>query len=116
MYKNILVNVKYGVCIIIGIILLISFSFWLIISTEEKLYGKKIETYFRAFTFGKEKSIGVSMGYPYVHHDLLGNAETFINTYGCSDELIDACVEVILGERDAAGNSPVKIVPDQIWY
>jgi hypothetical protein len=36
--------------------------------------------------------------------------------YGCSDELIDACVEVILGERDAEGNSPIKLEPDQIWY
>ena len=56
------------------------------------------------------------MGYPYIHYDLLGNAETFINTYGDSESLIDACVKVIFGEDETNGVSPVKLVPDEIWY
>ena len=80
------------------------------------LYGAECAGCQFTFSQGQTKSIGISMGYPYIHYDLLGNAETFINTYGCSDELIDACVEVIFGEREAVGNSPTKIEPDQIWY
>ena len=80
------------------------------------LYGAECAGAQFTFSQGQTKSIGISMGYPYIHYDLFGNAETFINTYGCCDELIDACVAVILGERKAEGDSPVKIVPDQIWY
>lgn len=71
MYKNILVNVKYGVCIIIGIILLISFSFWLIISTEEKLYGKEIEI--------KDEQINLSKYYASFDMTVISNKN--INTY-----------------------------------
>ena len=80
------------------------------------LYGAECAGAQFTFSQGQTKSIGISMGYPYIHYDLFGNAETFINAYGCSDELIDACVEVIFGEREAVGNSPVKLEPDQIWY
>ena len=80
------------------------------------LYGAECAGAQFTFSQGQTKSIGISMGYPYIHYDLFGNAETFINTYGCCDELIDACVEVIFGEREAVGNSPIKLEPDQIWY
>lgn len=80
------------------------------------LYGAECAGAQFTFSQGQTKSIGISMGYPYIHYDLFGNAETFINTYGFCDELIDACVEVIFGERTAEGNSPIKLEPDQIWY
>jgi hypothetical protein len=81
-----------------------------------RIYGVECAGCQFTFSQGQKKSIGISMGYPYIHYDLLGNAETFINMYGCSNELIDAGVEVIFGERNAEGNSPIKIEPDQIWY
>lgn len=75
------------------------------------LYGKKIETYFRAFTFGKEKSIGVSMGYPYVHFDFMGGADTFLNIYSTNPEALIAFVKAIYGEITPTTKSPIDIEP-----
>ena len=80
------------------------------------IYGVECAGCQFTFSQGQKKSIGISMGYPYIHYDLLGNAETFINVYGYTDELIETCVKVIFGEQRAEGDSPVKIIPDQIWY
>lgn len=80
------------------------------------LYGAECAGCQFTFSQGQKKSIGISMGYPYIHYDLLGNAETFINTYGYTDELIESCVKVIFGEQKAEGVTPVKLDPDQIWY
>lgn len=78
------------------------------------LYGEECDTYFYAFTKGKEKSIGLSMGYPHIHFNLMGNADTFINTYGRSPELMEAFVEAVFGEIPIVGKSPVKLYPDDI--
>lgn len=75
------------------------------------LYGKKIETYFNAFTFGKEKSIGVSMGYPYVHIDFMGGADTFFNIYSTNPEALRAFVKALYGEITPTTKSPVDIEP-----
>ena len=80
------------------------------------IYGAECAGCQFTFSQGQKKSIGISMGYPYIHYDLLGNAETFINTYGYTNELIESCVKVIFGEMAADGVSPVKLDPDQIWY
>ncbi len=80
------------------------------------LYGKECDTYHYAFSQGQKKSIGVSMGYPYLHYDLMGNAETFFNLYGRAPELMEAFVKAIFGEIEIKGVSPIKIEPDQIWY
>lgn len=80
------------------------------------LYGDECDTYHYAFSAGQKKSIGLSMGYPYLHYDLMGNAETFVNAYGCAEELMEAFVRAIFGEIEFKGESPVKIEPDQIWY
>ncbi len=77
------------------------------------LYGEECKTYMHALTSGKEKSIGVSMGYPYVHYDIMENADTFINTYGSSPELMKAFVEGIYGEIPIVGKSPVKLEPSR---
>ncbi len=78
------------------------------------LYGEECDTYFYAFTKGKEKSIGLSMGYPHMHFNLMGNADTFINTYGRSPELMEAFVEAVFGEIPIVGKSPVQLYPDHI--
>ncbi len=75
------------------------------------LYGEKIETYFRAFTLGKEKSIGVSMGYPYVHFDFMGGADTFLNIYSTNPEALKAFVKALYGEITPTTKSPVDIEP-----
>ncbi len=78
------------------------------------LYGEECGTYMWAFSEGQKKSIGLSMGYPYIHYDFMGNAETFINAYGSSPELMDAFVEAIFGEAEITGVSPVKLEPDPL--
>ncbi|MBO5454802.1 MAG: hypothetical protein J6A69_12695 [Clostridia bacterium] len=76
------------------------------------LYGKEMETYFYGFTNGKEKSVGISFGYPYVHFTMLENADMFINAYSPSPEMMKACVEAIYGEIEFKGDSPVELNPD----
>ena len=78
------------------------------------LYDEDLCTYRYAFTKGKEKSIGVSMGYPHLHFDVMGNADTFINTYGKSSALMEAFVEAVLGEVPIVGESPVQPYPDHV--
>ena len=76
------------------------------------LYGEEARTYLFAFSHGKEKSIGVSFGYPYLHYDMMGGVDAFINTYGQSPELMKAFVEAILGEIPFQGKAPVKLPED----
>ncbi len=82
------------------------------------LYGDECRTFLYAFSAGREKSIGVSMGYPYLHYDLITNADTFINTYGRDPSMISAFVEGIYGEMPFTGVSPVRLTPDpnrKLW-
>lgn len=78
------------------------------------LYDEDFSTYRYAFTKGKEKSVAVSMGYPHLHFDVMGNADTFINTYGKSSVLMEAFVEAVLGEIPIVGESPVQPYPDHV--
>ena len=73
------------------------------------LFGEECATYFYAYTAGREKSIGVSFGYPYIHYDIMENADTFVNAYGKSPELMKAFVEGIYGEIPFVGESPVNL-------
>ncbi len=73
------------------------------------LYGEECKTFLWALSSGKEKSIGVSMGYPYVHYDLMENADTFVNTYGMSPELMKAFVKAVFGEIPFLGEAPMRL-------
>ncbi len=80
------------------------------------LFGEECRTYLHAFTSGKEKSIGVSFGYPYIHYDIMENADTFVNAYGKSPELMKAFVEGIYGEIEFRGESPVDLESNErVW-
>lgn len=76
-----------------------------------RLFAEECFTYYHAFTHGKEKSIGVSFGYPYIHYDTMENADIFINAYNPQPETMEAFVAAILGENEIIGNSPVLIEP-----
>ncbi len=76
-----------------------------------RLFGEECRTYYYAFNHGKEKSIGVSFGYPYVHYDSMENADAFINAYNVAPESMEAFVEAIFGEIEIVGNSPVLLTP-----
>ena len=79
-------------------------------------FGEECETFHFAFSSGKEKSIGVSFGYPYIHYDFMGNCKTFINAYNRSPEIMKAFVECIFGEIPITGKSPVPLEPSRrVW-
>ena len=70
-----------------------------------------METFFNAFSHGKEKSIGVSLGYPYMHIDFMGNADVFFNLYAPNPEAMRAFVMAVYGEIEPTRKSPVDIEP-----
>lgn len=73
------------------------------------LFGDECRTYFYAFSHGAEKSVGISMGYPYIHFDIMANARTFINTYSKNPRSITALVKAMYGEIPFEGVSPVNL-------
>ncbi len=75
------------------------------------LTGDIAKTYNGAFSFGKEKSIGISMGYPYLHVDIMTGAETFINIYSPDEQNQKALVKALFGEIEFKGVSPIDIEP-----
>ena len=74
-------------------------------------YDEEFDTFMHAFAFGKEKSIGVSLGDPYMHYNFMANATTFVNIYATSKESQRAFVEALYGEREFEGKSPVSLTP-----
>ncbi len=75
-------------------------------------YDQEFLTFIHAFLYGKEKSIGVSFGSPYIYYDFYTNADIFVNAYHYSDELQKAFVAAIYGEIPFVGRSPFKLIPD----
>ena len=76
-----------------------------------RLFGEECTTYYHAFKAGKEKSIGVSFGYPYVHYDTMDNADVFINAYNMNENTMRAFVSAMFGEIEICGKSPVLLEP-----
>ena len=76
-----------------------------------RLFGEECMTYYHAFHYGKEKSIGVSFGYPYIHYDTMDNVDTFINAYNPSAESMRAFIDAIFGDIPIVGKSPVLLIP-----
>ena len=62
-----------------------------------------------AFTEGVEKSVAVSLGYPYIHYDFMADAPAFFNLYRPSAQMQEAFVGVLYGELPAVGKSPVDL-------
>jgi len=75
------------------------------------LYGDQAGLFFSAFRGGVEKTIGISMGYPYLHFDMMTGARTFVNTYSQSPECQKAFVSAIYGEIPFEGVSPFDVEP-----
>ena len=79
-------------------------------------YGPEMQTFYYAFTIGREKSIGVSFGYPLIHYTTMENADVFVNAYQNSPSMMRAFVRGIYGEIPLVGKSPVDLVPARrIW-
>ena len=69
-------------------------------------YDEECETFFFAFTKGADKSIGISLGSPYVYYDFYQNSDIFIHLYSMSRESQEAFVKAIFGEIPFKGVMP----------
>jgi len=78
---------------------------------DMSFYAEECETFHFAFSSGKEKSIGVSFGYPYIYYKFMGNSNTCINAYSKTPSMMKAFAESIFGEIPMTGESPVPLNP-----
>lgn len=69
-------------------------------------YGDECATFFYAFTKGKEKSVGISLGSPYVYYDFYSNLDVFVHAYTLSKEAQEAFIKGIFGEIEFKGVMP----------
>ena len=74
-------------------------------------HDRRMQSFFHAFTVGNEKSIGISLGYPYIHLDAMTGANTFINAYSCDELTLISLTKALSGEIPLVGKSPVDIEP-----
>lgn len=80
------------------------------------LVGEECDTFWYAFKHGAEKSIGVSMGIPYLANGIMSGADAFVNLYGRSSFLMEAFVEGIFGEIPFTAKTPVNMKMPKIMY
>ncbi len=66
-------------------------------------------------TYGVEKSLGVSLGSPFLYHDFFAAMPTFINTYGFCKELCEEFVNGLYGEFPLNTELPYPIRPVMGW-
>lgn len=72
-------------------------------------YGDEQGAFRYAFTSGKEKSIGISLGYPYIHYNFMDYCPVFVNGYNPTPYTQKAFVSAIYGEIPFLGKSPVDL-------
>ena len=72
-------------------------------------YGDEQGSFRYAFTSGKEKSIGISLGYPYIHYNFMDYCPIFVNGYNPTPDTQKAFVSAIYGEIPFQGKSPVDL-------
>ena len=75
-------------------------------------YGDEQWSFRYAFTSGKEKSIGISLGYPYIHYNFMDECPVFVNGYNATPDTQEAFVSGIYGEIPFLGKSPVDLNMD----
>ncbi len=72
-------------------------------------YGDEFWSLRHAFVYGKEKSIGISLGYPHIMHNFMDDAHIFVNAYSLSPEMQKAFVKGVFGDIPFVGKSPVEL-------
>ncbi len=75
-------------------------------------YGDEFWSFRYAFTAGKEKSIGISLGYPFIHHYFMDDADVFVNLYSPDDAVQKAFVAAVYGESEFKGVPPLDMNVD----
>ncbi|MBR3933805.1 MAG: hypothetical protein IKJ68_07870 [Clostridia bacterium] len=72
-------------------------------------YGDEFWSLRHAFVYGKEKSVGVSLGYPHIMYNFMDDAFVFANIYSVSPEMQKAFVKGLFGDIPFVGKSPVEL-------
>lgn len=72
-------------------------------------YGDEFWSLRYAFVYGKEKSVGVSLGYPHIHYLFMDDADVFVNLYSPVPEGQRVFVQGLFGELKFTGKSPVEL-------
>ena len=72
------------------------------------LYAEECATYFFALHKGKEKSIGVAFGSPYIYYDYCNNFPTYIHAFSPTPESQIAVVKALFGEIPFEGFFPYE--------
>ena len=62
-----------------------------------------------AFTEGKEKSMGISLGYPFIHYKFMDDADVFVNLYTPDERAQEAFVAAVYGENPFKGVPPLDM-------
>ncbi|MBR3933803.1 MAG: glycoside hydrolase family 3 protein [Clostridia bacterium] len=72
-------------------------------------YGDEFWSLRHAFVYGKEKSVGISLGYPHIMHNFMDDAHMFVNAYSLAPEMQKAFVKGLFGDIPFVGKSPVEL-------
>ncbi len=72
-------------------------------------FGDEFWSLRHAFVYGKEKSVGVSLGYPHIMYNFMDDAFVFANLYSLSPEMQKAFVKGIFGDIKFIGKSPIDL-------
>lgn len=72
-------------------------------------YGDEFWALQRAFNYGTEKSVGVSLGYPHIHYNFMDDANVFVNIYSPAPQMQKAFVRGLYGDIEFVGKSPLEI-------
>lgn len=75
---------------------------------------EECDTFWFAFKHGAEKSVGVTLGIPFLAEGIMSGADAFVNLYGRSHFLMEAFVEGLLGEIPFVGKTPINMMPPTI--
>lgn len=72
-------------------------------------YGEEFWSLRYTFTAGREKSMGISLGYPFIHYFFMDDADTFVNLYTPHDKVQEAFVAALYGEIPFSGTAPLDM-------
>lgn len=69
-------------------------------------YGEKALSFLNVLLYGREKSVGISIGSQFIYHAWMPSADNFINTYCSQPEMLRALVAGLYGECEFTGGFP----------
>lgn len=69
-------------------------------------FGEKCLNFLYALLYGKEKSVGLSLGSPFTWHMWFPACENFLNVYSDAEEPVRAAVRGLYGECELTGTHP----------